>query len=332
MLKMQMTQFNKRTCRPRDQTAAIAKVYPQAWVQIDEFRADRGHGLPAWADWCFIPLAATYAIASAQHGTNRLNLQTVSDVAKLAALGTWRVTQGIYRFDPAVYDPIRQTALNKDLPCDVLYHLPEWCIYIETPDMTLDGARVYGVYAHLEQDQNDGRHELRLLLDTDNQLIAVPLHIGAWTLADAMMMAYGEAVKYDTDGLLDTSYIEPLTKVVTQIMSLIIYICTQASEIDGTPSNPTPKKVRGQWRLFPAEKAKTWNVGVRMGAALRRAYHASETGQGHGGTVRPHIRRAHWHSYWVGSGDDKKINVKWLPPIAVNLDDDALPAVVRKVE
>lgn len=69
-----------------------------------------------------------------------------------------------------------------------------------------------------------------------------------------------------------------------------------------------------------------------MGAALRRAYHASETGQTHGGTVRPHIRRAHWHSFWVGSGDDKKINVKWLPPIAVNLDDDALPAVVRKVE
>ena len=47
-----MAQFDKRTCRPRDQVAAIAKAYPQAWVQIDEFRADRGHGLPAWAKLC----------------------------------------------------------------------------------------------------------------------------------------------------------------------------------------------------------------------------------------------------------------------------------------
>ena len=327
-----MPQFDKRVCRPRDQVAAIAKVYPQAWLQIDEFRAERGHDLPMWADWCFIPLAAAYSIVCSQHSMDRLNVQAVGDVATLTALGTWRVTQGIYRFDPAVYDPVRNTPLNKDLPCDVLYYLPEWCIYIETPDMMLDGARIYGVYAHLEQDQNDGRHELRLLLDTDNRLIAVPLHIGAWSLTEALRRAYGEAVKYDVDGVLDTSYIEPLAKVVAQIMSLIIYICTQASEIDGTPHNPTPKKVRGQWRLFPAEKPRTWNVGVRMGAALRRAYHASETGQAHGGTVRPHIRRAHWHSYWMGSGDDKKTEVKWLPPIAVNLDDDALPAVVRKVD
>ena len=29
-----MTQFNKRVCRPRDEVAAIAKAYPQAWARI----------------------------------------------------------------------------------------------------------------------------------------------------------------------------------------------------------------------------------------------------------------------------------------------------------
>ena len=104
------------------------------------------------------------------------------------------------------------------------------------------------MYVHLEQDQNDGRHELRLLLDTDNQLVAVPLHIGQWSLTEALKRAYGEAVKYGEVGALDSRYIKSLTQVVAQIVSLIIYICTQASEIDGTPTNPTPKKVRGQWR------------------------------------------------------------------------------------
>ena len=54
-----------------------------------------------------------------------------------------------------------------------------------------------------------------------------------------------------------------------------------------------------------------------------------------GRTVRPHLRRAHWHLYWTGEGSRhdpaRAIPVlRWLPPIPVKLDEAPEP-IVRPV-
>lgn len=80
----------------------------------------------------------------------------------------------------------------------------------------------------------------------------------------------------------------------------------------------------------------TWDVGLRIGAALRRAHDAeSSEGAGSGTHARPraHIRRAHWHTFWTGPRDgDRVARVKWLPPIPVNVGDSDLPATVVPVK
>ncbi|WP_236904089.1 hypothetical protein [Comamonas serinivorans] len=129
------------------------------------------------------------------------------------------------------------------------------------------------------------------------------------------------------------------------VISLLLYIC-EGDDIQGRghPGNPEPTRTRRDgWRLFPAQGVRMWDVGVRMGAALRAAYQAAETDQGgtHAGP-RGHVRRAHWHGYWSGPMKDKdgqdiprerrKFDLRWQPPIAVNLPDIAsLPATIRKV-
>ena len=35
-----------------------------------------------------------------------------------------------------------------------------------------------------------------------------------------------------------------------------------------------------------------------------------------GRTVRPHVRRAHWHHYWVGEGRTR-LEVRWIEPTFV---------------
>src|SRR5690606_8718894 len=42
-------------------------------------------------------------------------------------LAAWRMTQGIYRIDPALYDALITTDLAGDIPANVLMRLPEWC-------------------------------------------------------------------------------------------------------------------------------------------------------------------------------------------------------------
>ena len=49
--------------RPGNVLQSFTRLYPDAWKQVDEFRARRKE-LGGWADWCFLPLAATHAIVS----------------------------------------------------------------------------------------------------------------------------------------------------------------------------------------------------------------------------------------------------------------------------
>ena len=44
--------------RPRKILDQFSHLYPDAWKQVDEFRAKRKE-LGDWPDWCFLPLAGT---------------------------------------------------------------------------------------------------------------------------------------------------------------------------------------------------------------------------------------------------------------------------------
>jgi hypothetical protein len=72
------------------------------------------------------------------------------------------------------------------------------------------------------------------------------------------------------------------------------------------------------------------------GASAQGKDTSEEAGRGPG--VRPHIRRAHWHHYWIGPraapAEERELVVRWLPPILVNVEEeseDGLSVVVRGV-
>src|SRR3546814_1528001 len=67
---------------------------------------------------------------------------------------TWRMTQGIYRYDATLRDAVLQTPLDGELPTAHLYRLPEWCVYVETDQETTHwaGRPLHGFFAHLEYD------------------------------------------------------------------------------------------------------------------------------------------------------------------------------------
>lgn len=346
---MTSPQFQKRDCRPRNHLIAAGHLYPGAWKSADEFRAGRGMDLPNWPDWCFLPLAAAYAVVSGG-GSNRVPPHLAGDVGRLGALMAWRVTQGIYRFDPAVYAEIIKTPVDGDLPHEILFRLPEWCVYIETPDMQFAGSTLHGFFAHLEFDVGSGRSELRLLLDAESALAPVPVHLGPWSLSESIARMLDTAsIQAIAAGfeVPPTGATSEIRRIVEPLISLLLYLCSQNAEIgDGNhmPANPQPKRTKRGWRLFPADRPTTWDVGVRLGAALRSAYQQAEIGGENTHTgPRPHIRRAHWHGFRYGPmkrpdgseipTHDRKFDLRWLPPIAVNLDDpQSLPATIRPVK
>lgn len=324
---------------PRKHLRDVAVKYPQVWKQMDMFRQDKGKGLPDWPDWCYCPLAAAYAVVSGG-GSNTCNMENIADVALVGGLAAWRVTQGIYRFDPALYQRLIETPVSGEIPVEVLYQLPEWCVYVETPGLSWIGSPVFGFFAHLEYDvSSDGRQELRLLLDLEDGLMAQPLHLTASTIDGALEGFAAEAGRHGGPPPVPGA-LEKIGEYLPPILSLLLYLCTPAADYGGEarPTKPRPKKTKKGFKIFPPNQPRQWDVGVRMGAALRRAYQAQETGepagdnQGERQRPRPHIRRAHWHTYRTGKGRSSRI-LKWIPPIPVNLESvDDLPATVREVK
>jgi len=100
------------------------------------------------------------------------------DIAVVSAPAAWRQGRGIYRVGPGLAEALAGTDLDGDLPVDVLYRLPEWCVYIS--GMGIDA------YAHLEWDVAQRRPELRLLLSAEEGWLSVAVHLDRPTLAEAI--------------------------------------------------------------------------------------------------------------------------------------------------
>lgn len=312
----------------------MVREYPQSKKLYAEFRDDR-EGLGGWPDYVWCPMAGAYAIVSGG-GDSRVAIDKVPDIARVAALGAWRVTQGIYRFDADLAAELVNSPLSGDLPCALLHRLPQWCVYIETSWLADNG--VFGFFAHLEYDVGAGREELRLLIDTDEGLLPVPLHLGPWDLRTALdemgRVARGHSVALGLPAPGNTGALAPS---VAPFVSLVLYLCADEADYE-RPSRPRERKGMRATRLSEPEMPSVLAVGVRMGAALR-AHRARETTQGptlEGARARPigHIRSSHWHTFWRGPLDGVREKfVKWLPPMGVNLDLNADPtAVIRPVK
>ena len=84
-----------------------------------------------------------------------------------------------------------------------------------------------------------------------------------------------------------------------------------------------------------AQRPIVWETAWRIGAAIRSqvncSFRENENGKER---VRPHVRRAHWHTLLTGPlNGPRDARVKWLPPTVVNVAAagglEALIPVVR---
>lgn len=319
--------------------ARAAHVFP-AGVFVDDVCA--GEALvaagKAWGGAAFIDMAKKWPQADA-----------AQRVSTFATLASWRMSQGIYRFDPALYGPLVDTPFDGSIPADVLLRLPQWCVYIETPGMTMPrktggNTPIHGVFARLDSDlQHRFSLAMAFVVEHEGALWMVHQNVPLQgTLSTSISSVFAEW------GIDDPHGVAVVKAYTAPVLNLLLYLCAEGAEIDGKrgqPGNPAPRKTRRDGlKLFAADGPATWDVGVRIGAALRRAYQSSETAQGgtHAGP-RPHIRRAHWHGFRSGprlrpDGSEipaalRKFDLRWLPPIPVNLTDAGeLPATIKPVK
>ncbi len=253
----------------------------------------------------------------------------------ISCFAAWRVTKGIYRYDNDVYEELKRSEVKK-VPGDVIFTLPEWCVYIETPEYYIEGERIYGFYAYI--DANSERLSMRFMLDLDIDIlmpVSIPLEegediwkvieksdLGTFTRDFAEILGWSEVFRTKED----------LVKVVGEFLSLVLYLCTEEPDMQGgdsgKPTRPKPKKTRkyGE-RYYEAKRVTVWETGFKMGKMLRDA---KSNATGTGVKRRAHVRCAHWHTYWIGKRGKQSRVLRWIHPILVGGGSD-IPTV-RKVK
>lgn len=314
--------------------------YPWAWESYAQLHA----AAPAeWPPWCWMPLAGTYSVLSrGGHCTT----DQAADIGPMGALAAWRCTQGIYRVHPTLLAELLDTPITGDLPAEVLTRLPEWCVYVETPGHCLWSLDLHGMWAYLEHDSHTGRAELRLVLDlapaeSNARLGQLVVHLGG-SLEEGIRAAVREAriqaLRAGHPELAPTMVEEwDVEGAVGGLISVLLYLCADDAEIEGRTERP-PRVISGRKRpLMPAAKAPVIHpAGYRIGAALdlarERVRSESDAAVETGRRVAAHIRRAHWHRFWMGSrAGERRVALRWLSPILVNLDDAPTVATLHTV-
>lgn len=108
-----------------------------------------------------------------------------------------------------------------------------------------------------------------------------------------------------------------------EFFSKIAYLLTETPDVESCMTDSAPSIVRHRKKpdtIFAPEKPKFMMLGKEFGDAIRQynAYVSSSSDPK--GTVKPHIRRAHWDTLLTGKGRIES-EVKWVPPIFVKSAD-----------
>jgi hypothetical protein len=272
-----------------------------------------------WPEYCFAPFVfyIMYYMLEFEREGIELNLQEKSNRTEMVVSSShifvsmvpWNYSKSTYVFDKDLYNEIISMDLNGSLPIEVFYRLPEWSVYIKTHDMKMDGLELDGFFCSIEVGYRPNKDRLAFIAiekDLTPSYFSIPL---------------------DGTSIKDIIFAEanPLTpeqrvsevKFITPILSLVLYLCSGEPDLikekQLTDASKLFKKTRKGFRLFAAIKERTWDVGKTIGDTIREGRLRAK-----GGSVAPHLRRAHWHGYWTGPRDKEQVfKYNWIPPVFI---------------
>jgi len=247
----------------------------------------------------------------------------------------WRCSKGVYRFAPEIYQALVRQPLSGDLPQECLYHMPEWAVYIETPGLSYERIPMEGFIAHLDYNLYSRGVDLQFAIFRRGidqpKMIALPL--GEGTLLDAMDRV-DQVDEMFAGNLSNVRYVgsrDEYRQTFSAMIQLLLYICSDEPDMPEIEHPQKRKRLSGGVRA--PEEPRVWDVGVRISAAIRKFNgrpKAAPVGiendatSGSHASPRPHVRSAHWHTYWTGPRDAvfplRKPVMRWIPPLPIGMD------------
>lgn len=142
---------------------------------------------------------------------------------------------------------------------------------------------------------------------------------------------------------------ESVESVVSKLLKLIMYICTINSDVKKSSRQQAIRNSavvsNSKSVVNTANSVKLSDVGFTIGKAIRLYNKNVEnnneeedsettitTKPRKSTAKRPHIRRGHFHHYWMGKANNKQLILKWVAPTFIHVNNKELIANITPVE
>ena len=259
----------------------------------------------------------------------------------------WNLYKQIYKFDDDLFELLTENTDTANVPVDIIKaNLPYPAFFIDNKIQGTNGTIYRGVYVSLIYNSNN-QLELGVFFVEDNEesdylFCFVPLEMGIQTLKELMSI---RDIKMNLQGKEESR--EMVIDITNRILNVIIYICSANKEVERVKVNiqDNPETHKGKSKKKKNQSKRTAVVksfvGYKLGETIRKnknkktyQYIPSE-GNGRGVRKSAHLRRAHYHSFWIGkrnNPEDRQLIVKFIPPIYVNSESDDIISTVHKVK
>ena len=349
--------------KPLQYLENISKAYPDLWKYCNEKMSIIKDSF-IWNDLCYCPTTIFENILSAYTEEKGMENYKADVSTFYCGLYNWKQYCQIYEFDPDFVNILIKSATDDVKLDDALTYLPFPAFYISIngendfvisndfiqkhyPDSS--GGYVTGFFVH----RNCSIHN-RYNYNKSEEVNAVKFDIylsGGASFSYEVMIGEGMTLRESFEFLrenhesvnMDLNSIQLVESAIEKAMVIILYLC--AINIDISESK-NQKKIRKS-NINPnskiakeTKKIKINEVGYTIGKAIRLSTDVEknvETINSHTVTAhtakRPHQRRAHFHTYWVGSEKDgsRHTELRWIHPIFVHLSNSETLTKITKV-
>jgi len=312
-----------------------------------------------WPEWAALP---GNAIVGGMEAAIKSSLPRDLSLAPHAVEAyLWLKSKQIFAFDETLEKELIAQEFSGDIPGEVLYRMPVPCVYVQLhADSRIFSADTItdGFFAWMEFDPNMNAPFLSVTaLTAEGTLQAAIMCHMLGTIEESLNAFTSHASKVMKDPRVKGSDLERLmsrslnsaamardAEILKKVFNLLLYLCTDEPDYDNQPRRVKAKPTYTTYTPErPPCRTNITNVGTRIGAAIRldrqkakELNDEAEQQSEHRKHASPiaHIRRGHYHSFWTGAKEsvDRKIVVKWLPPMLINGDKGEISPTIRPVK
>lgn len=312
---------------PLQLVVGLNKDYPGIWEKMREAVDIANANGDSWNPLCVIPSdVSTWLLTTAFQKFNPgFGYGVIAQI-----LYSWRKYKKVYSFNKELAEILIEGAEIEDVLAESLLNVPFPAFYLEFAGWKYDG-KFTGAFISFDAPKGDMNNKTRgleieiALVDGGSGFKVLPLVIDKNTSILDSLKKYSQLSNEAGLSNYSQEETENDSRQAAEIIQLVLYLCSINSEVT---ENDEQKKVyrKSQKTTDTFREIQKWDVGVRIGKAIRSHRNSSSNstttnnpGTHKAGTrKRPHVRRAHFHNYWVGSGNAKHLVLKFLAPSYIN--------------